>query len=130
MKNDVYTTLAIKALLITSIGVGGATGAFAQSGSKAKVKANDQKPRTELNEAFELNIPERHITETDYNAGVAVELNSQDRNNLHLQVGAKLHADAIYVRLRNVIGNVRFYGSVQRVLDFLDLRLRVTPSTK
>lgn len=128
MNNDVYRALAIKALLITCLAVGGATGAFAQSGSKAKDKASDQKPRTELSESFELNIPERHLTETNYNAGVAVELNSQDRNDLHLQVGVKLHADTIDVRLRNVTGNVRFYGSLQRVLDFLNLRLRVNPS--
>jgi hypothetical protein len=128
MTSFVYQRLAIRTLLSLCLGIGAACVTSAQNPSSPVKAANDQQPRTESNESFELNIPDRHITQTNYEAGTAVELIPQDRNDLRLHVGVNLHADKIDVHLRNVTGTVRFHGSLQRILELLNLRLKANPS--
>jgi hypothetical protein len=102
------------------------------------VKAQNQRPvrsssperqdsRTTIDETFDLNIPERHITENDFAASTAVEIGDQNKNDLRLQVGVALEAKRIDVTLRNVTGTVRFRGSLQRLVDLVNTRPKVHP---
>jgi len=102
--------------------------AFAQSPTQRVPSAEGDQPRVELSETFELNIPDRRIIERNFESSTAVELNAPDRNDLRVHVGVALRADTIDVRLRNVTGSVRFHGSLQRILNLLDLRIKATPS--
>src|ERR1700682_3510663 len=120
MTKFVGQRFASKTLLGLCLVICAAPLTFAQSPGPPPKVANDQQPRTESNESFELNIPDRRITQTNYEAGTAVELNAKDQNNLRLRVGVNLHADMIDVRLRNVTGSVRFHGSLHRILDLLN----------
>jgi hypothetical protein len=128
MISFVFRRLATQSLLGFCLVIGAAAVACAQSPSSPVKPANDQQTHAESDESFELNIPDRHITQTNYEAGTAVELIPQDRNELRLHVGVNLHADKIDVHLRNVTGRVRFHGSLQRILDLLNLRLKASPS--
>jgi hypothetical protein len=128
MSDLVYPRLAIKTLLSLCLGVGTAHVTYAQSPTSPAKAASPQQSRAESDESFELNIPDRRITQTNYEAGTAVELSPQDRNNLRLHIGVNLHADVIDVHLRNVTGRVRFRGSLQRILDLLNLHLKTNPS--
>jgi len=128
MTDFIHLRLVIRALLSLCLGIGTAYVASAQSRTSPLNVANDQQPHTELTESFELHIPDRRITQANYQAGTAVELIPQDRNDLRLHVGVNLRADAIDVHLQNVTGTVRFHGSLQRILDLLNLRLKANPS--
>ncbi|HKP45013.1 MAG TPA: hypothetical protein VJT50_00310 [Pyrinomonadaceae bacterium] len=128
MSNFAWQSWITKSLLIVGMAIGCATLAAAQGSQRFSGAVDVHKFPTELNETFQLNIPERHINERNYDVATAVELATGDRNDLRVRVGVGLHADTIDVRLRNVTGTVRFRGSLQRIVDLLNVHLSSGPS--
>ena len=83
--------------------------------------ATQTAPQTQVDETFDLNIAERRITQQDFEASTRVGTNP-GAEGLNLQVGVGLTAGRIDVLLRNVRGQVRFRGTLQRVLDAIGSR--------
>lgn len=77
--------------------------------------------QTNADENFELDIASRRITENNYQASTAIETNADNARGVNLRVGVFLNANRIDVSLRNVRGQVRFRGSLERVLERLNL---------
>jgi hypothetical protein len=75
-------------------------------------------PRRNLDESFELNIVQRRITEENFSASTSISTNAD--SNVNLQVGVGVAAGRIDVQLRNVHGQVRFRGSLDRIFEILD----------
>lgn len=71
-----------------------------------------------VDETINLNIKERRIRETDYQASTSVELQlARIRSTvLQMRIGASVNAKEIDLLLRNVNSNGRFYSE----LDFGD----------
>lgn len=81
--------------------------------------APPQDPRVAADETFDLNIPERHITEKDFQASTSLEIATGNAKDIKVQVGVSVRASEIDVTLRNVTGRVRFRGSLQSILNLL-----------
>jgi hypothetical protein len=88
-----------------------------------------QQPATSVDEDFELNIAERRINETDFQAETAVEAGGEAARGLNLKVGVAVGAREIDVLLRNVRGHVRFRATLEPVLRLLDARRDRRPAT-
>jgi hypothetical protein len=71
--------------------------------------------RTTADETFVLNITERRITESNYEASTAVEIARRD-DGVSVRVGVGFVAEQINVLLRNVSGQVRFRASLEPIL--------------
>ena len=95
-------------------------------------RAQNEKPgtqprdQTKVDETFDLNIAERRITKEDFAASTSVGT-EPGAEGLNLQIGVGLTADRIDVLLRNVRGQVRFRGTLQRVLDAIESRRPAPP---
>ncbi|HEY0080958.1 MAG TPA: hypothetical protein VGB73_20305 [Pyrinomonadaceae bacterium] len=74
-------------------------------------------PRTTADENFDLNIDQRRITESDFEASTSVEVGEEGARGLNLRVGVALSARSIDVLLRNVRGRVRFRASLEHLLQ-------------
>lgn len=81
---------------------------------------------TSADETFVLDIDERRFVRQNFEAGTAVATPS-GASRINVRVGVSLSADRIEVLLRNVYGNVRFRGGLDRILEMLDRRA-ATPS--
>jgi hypothetical protein len=114
--------LAFGLIIIAAIGV--------KAQNQRPVRSNSperQESKTTVDETFDLNIPERHITENNFAASTAVEIGDHNKSDLRLQVGVALEAERIDVTLRNVTGTVHFRGSLQRILDLVSTRPKALP---
>jgi hypothetical protein len=80
--------------------------------------------RTTADENFELDIAERRITVKDYEASTSVETGDETTRGLNLRVGVRVGASNIDVLLRNVRGRVHFRGSLESLLERLNLHIR------
>jgi hypothetical protein len=80
--------------------------------------------RTTADENFELDINERRITERDFEASTSVEAGDETARRLNLRVGVRVGASNIDVLLRNVRGRVHFRGSLESLLERLNLNVR------
>jgi hypothetical protein len=78
-----------------------------QAGSTARMSAD---------ETFDLNIPERYITRSNYRASTEVEITGDTARAISLRIGVAVSAGRIGVLLRNVTGKVRFKASLDPVL--------------
>ena len=87
--------------------------------------AGEQNFRTNVDETFDLDIDERTFTRENFEASTSVATNPSA--GLDLQVGVALSAGRIDVLLRNVRGQVRFHGTLDRVLDAIGARLATSP---
>ena len=87
---------------------------------------NREAGRPNADETFDLNIDSRRITEENFAASTAVGTD-ENSSRLDLQIGVALSAARIDVLLRNVRGHVRFRGSLERVLDVLNVRRSGSP---
>lgn len=83
--------------------------------------------KVEADETFTLDIKDKHIQERDFQASTALEIGSDDPNQMKVQVGVALSAASIDVTLRNVTAQVRFRGSLQSILDVLRSRPESRP---
>jgi hypothetical protein len=90
----------------------------------------DAARRTNADETFDLNIPERRISESNYEASTSVEILEEGTSGVNLRVGVMLGASNIDVLLRNVRGRVRFRGSLESVLQRLNERRAPPPSSR
>lgn len=86
--------------------------------------------RTSADETFDLNITERRISESNYEASTSVEILEEAASGVNLRVGVMLGASNIDVLLRNVRGRVRFRGSLESVLQRLNERRAAPPSSR
>ena len=71
-------------------------------------------------ELFVLDVKERRISEKNFAAATAVAIGQDDRTGVSVKAGVSLQAQSIEVLLRNVVGTVRFRGSLQRILDLVN----------
>jgi hypothetical protein len=115
------------ALLLLTVGITAATTSVGQIRSKPVSPPQvEPQPVFQTDETFELNITEKRRTEENFEASTSVGLATTDPQRIKIQVGVALHARAINVLLRNVTGTVRFRGSVQRILDVIQVRQTTT----
>lgn len=89
------------------------------SGIAGQEKAND---RTTVNEDFKLNITNKQVTETDYKSELEVTVKSDTDPSVSLQIGAEVKAEKITMTLKNIFGDVRFHGSLEKILNQINLR--------
>ncbi len=83
---------------------------------------------TNADENFQLDIQSRRITENNYQASTALETVADNTRGVDLRVGVFLNATRIDVNLRNVRGQVRFRGSLDSVLERLNLHRSSDPA--
>jgi hypothetical protein len=79
-------------------------------------------------ETFVLNIDERRFTQTDFEASTAVDTEGGSRG-VNVRIGVSLKAGSINLFLRNVHGNVRFRGTLERILEVIRKRPASSPET-
>ena len=79
-----------------------------------------------VDETFELNIDERRFTKTDFEASTDVDTGG-DARGVNVRIGVSLTAGRIEVLLRNVHGNVRFRGTLDRILEVIGRRPSAAP---
>jgi hypothetical protein len=115
----------ISLLIILSCALAAAQSSEATTTTTAAPQAES---RTSADETFELNITERHITETGFEASTSVEAGEESARGLRLRVGVGVGADVIDVRLHGVRGHVRFRASLAPVLDRINARRPPNPS--
>lgn len=72
-------------------------------------------------EDFTLNISEKKISEEDYRANVKVSAQTPTRPVISLNIGVGVQAKKISVTLKNVTGDVKFRGSLEKLLEKLKL---------
>ena len=107
---------------------------FISSSSIAFSQSTDLKPKpaapltpiaspltTSADETFVLDIDERRFVKENFEVGTAVDT-GPGSNGVNVRVGVSLTAGRIEVLLRNVHGNVRFRGGLERILGILDRR--------
>ena len=88
--------------------------------------ATQPRDQTSVDETFDLNITERRITQDDFAASTRVGT-EPGAEGINLQIGVGVSADRIDVLLRNVRGQVRFRGTLQRVLVAIESRRPAPP---
>lgn len=119
MANRKLLLIGLFCILIFSIS------AFSQENTK-EVQTNDnQITRTEN---YELNIKNKTISEENYKADVKVATESNSKNAVSLDVGVGVRAKKITVTLTNVTGDVKFRGSLEKLLQRLNLVVEKTVS--
>lgn len=77
--------------------------------------------QTKADENFKLNITNKTVTETDYESKVAVAVNSETNPPVSVNVGAAVKAEQITLTLKNIFGDVRFRGSLEKILNQINL---------
>lgn len=73
--------------------------------------------QTTADENFKLNITDKKTTETNYESRVELKLNHKSRPQISVNVGAAVRAEQITVTLKNIFGDVRFRGSLEKILN-------------
>lgn len=118
----ILSKLAVATIIVSS----GCELAAAQNRTVPPVTSTQQgsshtKRSGHADETFELNIDERKITSTNFEASTAVGTDANPQR-LDLQIGVALGATRIDGLLLNVRGRVRFRGSLNRILILLNSR--------
>lgn len=88
--------------------------------TKTNTTNSSQTNQITADEKFQLNIIEKRITETNFERSTEVNLTTDNRGGLRLQVGAGVQADKIDVFLRGIFGNVRFRASLEAIKQRID----------
>ncbi len=100
-------------------GRGYAGAALALLALAAPLAAQEAPPttaNTRVDVELQLDIAERRITETDFQASLAVEIDPGQAQGLALQIGTAVGAGQIDLTLRGVHGQVRFFGDLEPIL--------------
>lgn len=87
----------------------------------SNIFGQEKENQTAANEDFKVNITNKRVTETNYESKVEVALNSQTRPAVTVNVGAAVRAEQITLTLKNIFGDVRFRGSLEKILDQINL---------
>lgn len=82
----------------------------------------DSTDQTTADENFKLNITNKQVTETNYKAKVEVAVELKSAPEVAVGVGAKVEAQKITLTLKNIFGDVRFRGSLEKILNQINLR--------
>jgi hypothetical protein len=77
-------------------------------------QAADPAVSSRITETYDLDISEKRIHESNFEAGSNVRLDPGD-GGIHIQVGAGVSARSIDIVLRNVHGTVRFRADTSRL---------------
>lgn len=121
MKQKLFQILLVVALLNCAALISAAQG-NASAQSSAKQESASATARTDADETFELNISERRITKQNFAASTSLEAGEESARGLRLRIGVSVGAEQIDVLLRNVRGQVRFRGTLERVLALINSR--------
>lgn len=82
-----------------------------------------------VDEKIDIDIQERRIAQTDYQAATSVELQDRIRNiGLQMRIGASVNAQEIELLLRNVSSHGRFYSELG--LGDVNLKRSMTDSSE
>lgn len=100
----------------------------AQSSSNDETAAKQTEARTSADETFELNITERHITQSGFEASTSVEAGEESARGLRLRIGVGVGANSIDVSLHGVRGLVHFRASLAPLLELINSRRANNPS--
>ena len=106
--------MPIKKLHFTALFI---TVVFVASAFGQQTKEN----QTIADETFKVSITEKKVTETDYESKVELNVNSEKHANVSINVGAAVRAEQITLTLRNIFGDVRFRGSLEKILNQINL---------
>lgn len=77
--------------------------------------------QTTADENFKVNITDKKISEPNYESKVELNLDSETRSNVSVNVGAAVRAGQITVTLKNIFGDVRFRGSLEKITNQIKL---------
>ncbi len=86
--------------------------------------ASGQQPtpdKTTADENFTVNIAEKKVVETDYESKVELSANSESNSAVSVNIGAAVRAEKITLMLKNIFGDVRFRGSLEKITNQLNL---------
>lgn len=86
------------------------------------VSAQDTGNQVTKTEDFKLNITSKKISEENYKASVKVNADSATNPPVSVNVGVGVQAKNITVTLTNITGDVKFRGSLEKILERLNLR--------
>lgn len=87
---------------------------------------DDKNDQTTADENFKLNITQKQVTETNYQANTQVAVKSETQPPVNLEIGAKVGAEKITMTLKNIFGDVRFRGSLEKIVNQINLRRPAT----
>ncbi len=79
------------------------------------------KDTTTADETFKVEITDKKIVETDYESKVELSVKREQQPPVSVNVGAGVRAERITVTLKNVFGDVRFRGSLEKILNQINL---------
>lgn len=102
---------------------------LAKSSEKPKPAPAAVSSQANVDETFELNVDERRFTKTDFEASTDVDTGG-DASGVNVRIGVSLTAGRIDVLLRNVHGNVRFRGTLDRILEVISRRPSSAPDPR
>ena len=77
--------------------------------------------QTTADENFKVNITDKKITETNYESKVELNLKPEKRSSVSVNIGAAVRAGQITVSMKNVFGDVRFRGSLEKITNQINL---------
>ena len=77
--------------------------------------------QTTADENFKVSITDKKVVETNYESKVELKLNSETRPAVSVNIGAAVRAEQITLTLKNIFGDVRFRGSLEKISNRLNL---------
>jgi hypothetical protein len=77
--------------------------------------------QTTAEEDFKVNITEKKVAETKYESKVEVAVKSETNPTVTVNVGATVKAEQITLTMKNIFGDVRFRGSLEKILNQINL---------
>lgn len=99
---------------------------FAQFAVPSEASAQASENQSTREENFKLNITTKKISEENYRADVEVGAETPTNPSVSVNVGVGVRAKRITATLINITGDVKFRGSLEKILD----RLNLTRETK
>lgn len=79
------------------------------------------KNQTTASEDFKVNITDKRVSEANYESKVELTVNSETRPAVTVYVGAAVRAEQITLTLKNIFGDVQFRGSLEKILQLVNL---------
>lgn len=77
--------------------------------------------KTTADENFRVNISDKKVVETDYESKVELSAASESNPAVSVSIGAAVRAEKITLTLRNIFGDVRFRGSLEKITNQINL---------
>ena len=77
--------------------------------------------KTTADENFKVEISDKKVVETDYESKVELSVNSESNPAVSVNIGAAVRAEKITLTLKNIFGDVRFRGSLEKITNQINL---------